>query len=290
MFSFEGKLIFLTGINNVDQWIQQTESMARATHCYAELTNKFNAFPSPGTVAYFICQARFATAWRIIHETVTGPVWAYMRVLGYSDVALGNGDGMLPPCPSDAFYFAKLAGQRMLIPGTPEQPREEKIRMAVEVRAAQPLLYPSEKHFKRGIKWLTDIVENCVRQGDEDVTAALNSAPAQASDTVAEPAGLAGNGTEVMPIDLEATPGPSLDEPVIHSMLNSIPPSSISPFDEATAADEEAMLAETEGVPRGVKREHGDSGDEGVEDAQDGFEDAAAGEQESEVSIESDTL
>jgi len=131
------------------KWLQQSEAIARATNCYAELTTEFAGIPPPRTVEAFICEARFSTTWRILHGTISGPTWAYMRVLGFAP--FGSPD---PPMPASAYRFAEMAARRMNIPGTAEQPPGEKDAMVLQATQSTKHHYPSEKHFNTGIRWL----------------------------------------------------------------------------------------------------------------------------------------
>lgn len=70
-----------------------------------------------------------------------------MRVLGYSSIAAG--DGLISPAPVDCFEYAKLAASKMLIPGTHQQPVEERERMAQEILNAESTDYPSERAYKK---------------------------------------------------------------------------------------------------------------------------------------------
>jgi hypothetical protein len=78
VFSMKGRIIILTGEINLEAWVQQTTAIARATNSYAELTTDFAGFPQQGSVEAWICNARYSTAWRLLVETISGPVWAYM--------------------------------------------------------------------------------------------------------------------------------------------------------------------------------------------------------------------
>lgn len=146
--------------------------MARHLSCYEELTKSFNAYPNPSTVQLFICETRFATAWRVLEGSISGQVWAYMRVLGYSSIQ-GTGEGIMSPQPADCFEYAKRAALRMVIPGTPDQPPEERKRMVEEVLMAQSTDYPSERAYKKGINWLRLACDNLIRQGDYDLALSL---------------------------------------------------------------------------------------------------------------------
>lgn len=146
--------------------------MARHLSCYEELTKRFNIYPKAATVQLFICETRFATAWRVLEASITGQVWAYMRVLGYSSHQ-GDGEGLMSPQPADCFEYAKRAAVLMTVPGTPEQPVEERKRMVDEVLMAQSTDYPSERAYKKGINWLRLACDSLIKQGDYDLAVAL---------------------------------------------------------------------------------------------------------------------
>lgn len=171
-FSPQGKLLILTGANSLRSWVSQVEYVARHLNCYQELTKKFNAYPKPSTVQLFICETRYATAWRVLEGSIAGPVWAYMRVLGYSSIE-GTGEELMSPQPADCFEYAKRAASRILVPGTPDQPLEERKRMVDEVLMAQSTDYPSERCYKKGIKWLRLACDNLIKQGDYDLAVSL---------------------------------------------------------------------------------------------------------------------
>ncbi|KAK0635362.1 hypothetical protein B0T17DRAFT_39117 [Bombardia bombarda] len=174
-FSYDMKIITLTSIVHLETWTQQVEAMARACGCFRELTTRFGNFPRPGTVEAFICQTRFMASWRILAESISGHVWAYMRVLGFSLIPVFKGaDGVLwQPAPVDVFYYAREAGARLLMPGSREQSRLEVRRMVEELRTGRPDDYPSERHHKKGHKWLKSILDNLIRNGDGAVCEAL---------------------------------------------------------------------------------------------------------------------
>lgn len=94
-----------------------------------------------------------------------------MRVLGYS--SLNADDGLMSPTPVDCFEYAKLAASKMLIPGTPQQPVEERMSMVQEVLTAQSTDYPSERAYKKGITWLRLACDNLIKQGDYKLAMAL---------------------------------------------------------------------------------------------------------------------
>ncbi|KUI56792.1 hypothetical protein VP1G_04056 [Cytospora mali] len=171
-FSPEGKLLLLTGANALNPWVSQITYVARNLSCYEELTKRFTAYPKASTVKLFICETRFATAWRVLEGSISGQVWAYMRVLGYSSIK-GDGDGLMSPQPADCYEYAKKAAARMLIPGTPEQPPEERKRMVEEVLMAQSTDYPSERAYKKGINWLRLACDSLIKQGDYDLAVSL---------------------------------------------------------------------------------------------------------------------
>ncbi|KAK3685693.1 hypothetical protein B0T22DRAFT_226554 [Podospora appendiculata] len=170
-FSYDMKVIILTTINQVDVWTKEVEAIAQSCGCYRELTTRFGGFPKPGTVEAFICQTRFMACWRILTETISGPVWSYMRSLGYSKIPVFKGaDGVQwQPGPVDCFYYAKEAGYRLLIPGSNRQARIEVMRMVEEIRVGKEEDYPSEKHYKKGRAWLKTILDNMIRNGDRQV-------------------------------------------------------------------------------------------------------------------------
>jgi len=117
--------------DDVDAWTEQALAVAAATNCQKELTMRFSTFPPQGTVEAFVCEARFGMAWRILHASISGPVWAYMRVLGYAHGAPVPGShepsSRPQPTPAEALDFAKLAAQRMDSVGTEAQPQQERV-------------------------------------------------------------------------------------------------------------------------------------------------------------------
>lgn len=171
-FSVEGKLLLLTGANALNPWVSQVTYVARHLACYEELTKRFNIYPKASTVQLFICETRFATAWRVLEASISGQVWAYMRVLGYSSIQ-GDGEGFMSPQPADCYEYAKRAAARMTIPGTAEQPAEERKRMVEEVLMGQSTDYPSERAYKKGINWLRLACDSLIKQGDFDLAVSL---------------------------------------------------------------------------------------------------------------------
>jgi hypothetical protein len=146
--------------------------VARHLSCYEELTKKFDIYPKASTVQLFICETRFATAWRVLEASISGQVWAYMRVLGYSSIQ-ADGEGFMSPQPADCYEYAKRAAARMTVPGTTEQPAEERKRMVEEVLMAQSTDYPSERAYKKGINWLRLACDSLIKQGDYDLAVSL---------------------------------------------------------------------------------------------------------------------
>lgn len=165
-------MIVLTNASNLQAWVQQISYIARSLSCFDELTKRFTTFPQPSTVQLFICETRFATAFRVLEGSISGPVWAYMRVLGFSSIAEA-GEGLMSPTPADCFEYAKFAASRMAVPGTPEQPAEERRRMVREVLTAQATSYPSERVYKKGIQWLRLACDNLIKQGDYQLAESL---------------------------------------------------------------------------------------------------------------------
>ncbi|KAK0639018.1 hypothetical protein B0T16DRAFT_462731 [Cercophora newfieldiana] len=149
---------------HVSLWKDQVESMARACGCYREMTTRFGVFPKPLTVEATVLKMRFQTCWSILSETVSGPVWAYMRSLGYNKLLV----------------FRDLDGAQW----QPLPLRAEVPRMIEEVRAAKRTNYPTEEHFKKGIEWMRNILDTMIRSGDRQVCEippwALKGEPLQA--------------------------------------------------------------------------------------------------------------
>jgi len=171
VFSFGMKSIVLSTPGQVSLWKEQVETVARACGCYRELTSRFGLLPKPHTVEAFICKLRFQTCWTILSETVSGPIWAYMRCLGYNRIPVFRSmdEVQWQPSPVDAYYYAKQAGYRANTPGGPYQSRAEIPRMVEEVRIAKRHHYPTEEHFKKGIEWLRNVLDHMIRNGDRQV-------------------------------------------------------------------------------------------------------------------------
>lgn len=172
-FDEDGKFFYLTGPRNLDSWMQEIACIAKAFNCFNEMTKRFVGFPPPNTVQLFICETRFATAWRVLEGTIAGQVWAYMRVLGYSSIAEKTDNPLMSPTPADCYEFAQRAARRMFIAGTVEQPQEERERMVEEILTAQATEYPSERSYKKGIKWLRLACDGLIKQGDYSLAVAL---------------------------------------------------------------------------------------------------------------------
>lgn len=164
--------MLLTNASNLEAWVQQISYIARSLSCFDELTKRFATFPQPGTVQLFICETRFATAFRVLEGAISGPVWAYMRVLGFSSIQEA-GEGLISPTPADCFEFAKLAASRMAIPGTPEQPFDERKCMVREILTAQATDYPGERVYKKGVQWLRLACDSLIKQGDYELAESL---------------------------------------------------------------------------------------------------------------------
>lgn len=174
-FSNSMKVLPLSSIDHVDIWTTQVEEMAKSCGCYRELSTRFGVFPKPGSVEAFVCQTRYQACWRILHETISGPVWAYMRALGYSKIPVFKGpDGtQWQPAPVDAFYYARQAGHRLLVPGTQMQSRMEVMLMVEELRVGSEDDFPSHKAFTKGHLWMKRILDNLISQGDRQVCDSL---------------------------------------------------------------------------------------------------------------------
>ena len=174
-FSWGMKVITLTNTSTLQIWTDQIESIARESGCLKELTTRFTMFPSTGTVDALVCKARFSSCWTVLRETISGPVWAYMRVLGYRKIPVFKGpDGFQwQPTPADCFYFAREACKRMDTPGTPAQGRQEVMMMVEEAQTATPAEYNNQRQFTKGKDWLLAILNKIVRDGDREVCEAL---------------------------------------------------------------------------------------------------------------------
>lgn len=79
----------------------------------------------------------------------------------------------MSPTPADCFEYANLAASKMLIPGTSQQPQEERRRMVEEILMAQSTDYPSERAYKKGINWLRLACDSLIRQGDYGLATSL---------------------------------------------------------------------------------------------------------------------
>lgn len=214
-FDADGKFFYLTGPSNIKSWIQEITCVARALSCFDEMTKRFVGFPPPNTVQLFICETRFATAWRVLEGTIAGQVWAYMRVLGYSSIPANPENPLMSPTPADCYEFAQRAASRMLVPGTPEQPQEERKRMVEEILTAQATEYPSERSYKKGIKWLRLACDSLIKQGDYALAVSLYDPiphwapkPADWEDPAPEETDADGAGSEASPVGNEEQPVP----------------------------------------------------------------------------------
>ncbi|KAK3403337.1 hypothetical protein B0T20DRAFT_342969 [Sordaria brevicollis] len=192
-FSYKMPVHPLTFYGSFDIWFEQVQKIAEACHCAAELNTRIGTFPNPGTVEAFICQTRFLSCWRILHGTISGSYWAYMRVLGYSriPVFMGAPDGDLEveerggagsggslqcqwqPQPSDCVYFALEVKKRVMVPSSDNQPRYQTMRMVEEVRSAKPSDYPSLQQYREGMGWLKEVLNGFILKGDRQVCESL---------------------------------------------------------------------------------------------------------------------
>jgi hypothetical protein len=78
-----------------------------------------------------------------------------------------------PPSPASAFQMAQQAAAKISTVGTVEQPPEVRWAMLQEVLYAGGLRYHNDKHFKKGIQWLRDILDSYIRKGDYELAKAL---------------------------------------------------------------------------------------------------------------------
>lgn len=92
-FSRAGKVLHLTGPNNIHAWTEQVTYIATVLSCFDELTKRFTSFPNPCSVQLFICETRHATAFRVLEASISGPV-----VSPYSSTTLFCS---IPPLASD---------------------------------------------------------------------------------------------------------------------------------------------------------------------------------------------
>ena len=189
-FSYKMPVHPLTFYGSFDIWFEQVQKMAEASNCSIELNTRIGKFPDPGTVEAFICQTRFLSCWRILHGTISGAYWAYMRVLGYSRIPVFTGapdndnDGgeggvgvhfgsgsvcQWQPQPSDCVYFALEVRKRVLVPNSDQQPRYQTMRMVEEVRSAKVSDYPSAAQYREGMAWLKEVLNGMILKGDRQV-------------------------------------------------------------------------------------------------------------------------
>ncbi|EGO60939.1 hypothetical protein NEUTE1DRAFT_57888 [Neurospora tetrasperma FGSC 2508] len=179
-FSYKMNVHPLTFYGSFDIWFEQVQKMAEASNCSIELNTRIGKFPDPGTVEAFICQMRFLSCWRILHGTISGAYWAYMRVLGYSRIPVFTGapDGgsgeqsgacQWQPQPSDCVYFALEVKKRVTVPNSEQQPRYQTMRMVEEVRSAKVTDYPSVQQYKEGMAWLKEVLNGMILKGDRQV-------------------------------------------------------------------------------------------------------------------------
>ncbi|KAL0465856.1 hypothetical protein QR685DRAFT_452216 [Neurospora intermedia] len=179
-FSYKMNVHPLTFYGSFDIWFEQVQKMAEASNCSIELNTRIGKFPDPGTVEAFICQMRFLSCWRILHGTISGAYWAYMRVLGYSRIPVFTGapDGgsgeqsggcQWQPQPSDCVYFALEVKKRVTVPNSEQQPRYQTMRMVEEVRSAKVTDYPSVQQYKEGMAWLKEVLNSMILKGDRQV-------------------------------------------------------------------------------------------------------------------------
>ncbi|KAJ4415965.1 hypothetical protein N0V85_002467 [Neurospora sp. IMI 360204] len=178
-FSYKMNVHPLTFYGSFDIWFEQVQKMAEASNCSIELNTRIGKFPDPGTVEAFICQTRFLSCWRILHGTISGAYWAYMRVLGYSRIPVFTGadaEGGVQsagcqwqPQPSDCVYFALEVKKRVMVPNSEQQPRYQTMRMVEEVRSAKVTDYPSVQQYKEGMAWLKEVLNGMILKGDRQV-------------------------------------------------------------------------------------------------------------------------
>lgn len=147
-----------------------------------------------------------------------------MRVLGYSSIP-ETGDGIMSPTPADCFEYAKLAASKMGVPGTPEQPLEERKRMVQEILTAQATDYPAERVYKKGIQWLRLACDNLIRQGDYELAESLyDPLPdwAPRPPGYEEPTVSAASNGEEPPVEQNGHPATPATEATNRSTLNGV--------------------------------------------------------------------
>lgn len=168
-FRYESEKVLLSGPDDLDLWLAQTEAIATATNCFSELTQQFNVatFPADGTVMALICSARFTTAWRVLEDTISGPVWAMMRVF---QLQAHYKSHMLP---NQIYEFARWVATRMASVGTMEQAQEERMAMVTEYNIADPAYYPNQRCYEDGVQFIQQKLHELMRLGDWRVAAAM---------------------------------------------------------------------------------------------------------------------
>ncbi len=167
VFDFSRQIVCLDGPETLDPWKVQTEAIAREMACLSELTDDPPVLPPQQSVAGFVCEGRSRTASAILYGTISGAVWAYMRVLGFAQHTA------MDPKPSVIYRSAQMAAGDMARPGTWAQPFSERMAMVGTLASVTEEGFPSREHFATGRQWLTAAIENCVRFGDQHVAQAM---------------------------------------------------------------------------------------------------------------------
>ncbi|KAL1869200.1 hypothetical protein VTK73DRAFT_3201 [Phialemonium thermophilum] len=153
-------LVVLRGPEHLDQWSLQTKNLARQLGCLTELqscTVPFDETPAQ-TVDELLTRTRVDNANTIILSTISSPVYAHARILGYNTILGKN--------PTLLYRYVKWAASRMHIVHRGQQSDEEVNRMIVEYESLDEQFYPRQIRFQHVVEWLEKMIRRRYETGD----------------------------------------------------------------------------------------------------------------------------
>ncbi|KAK1763444.1 hypothetical protein QBC33DRAFT_244579 [Phialemonium atrogriseum] len=163
-----GPLIWLDDSHQLERWTHQTELLAKRLGCSDELLGGAS-MPTdliPRTFTEYMLKHRIDTAMAIITTTIRSAVYAYARVLGYSEICGRS--------PTSLYFFVRKAAARRHIAAEGNLADEEAARVLSEWQIAKPEFYPTTVRFEGAMLWLESIIRKCHERGNKNMAHAVS--------------------------------------------------------------------------------------------------------------------
>lgn len=139
----------LAGPETIQPWLHSLVGRARRAHCQGILFPSSSRSTSPSSLRAIEDRLQRETAGRLVRDSISGHIWAYMLTLVVHPDELFTDPGL-------CVRMAQVAAARA--PDAPVTDRDW-YRLRYELKGACVDDYPSRAHYEQGRKWLDAVVK-----------------------------------------------------------------------------------------------------------------------------------